>query len=641
MADSKYERYIRNFPNVFRPINAADVNAGDWLSQVPNPIINALLLGLSEADQDVAMAIQEAKAQLFVKTASTQYLDVIASSLGVARPALLGLPDDAFRQLVPPLSLRAKQVRQAFYNAMDAFWGPEFSRANIDTSDVDSTYDLIIGDELRFAIDNGNTQIIVVQDGDIENQGAASILELNNLLVDKLNGISTDIITDPISKLRSIRLRTNTPGLLGAIEYSETRGRENITPIFPVGKIEILNQDQRTAVYEINPNEVIIEIPAVVPSLARGLRGSLHLHKDSVINRIENKISIFNYVLPEGLFDNDNSDYTVPIPDIVPEDPQSAIQFTEIDDWEEQTYTENSIVFYENNLYRATIDVPGDEITFTPDRSDATAWRLVVPGEGLFFNYNEDNRNLLIGTDSRVATQVLEIIVEDANSGDSTILYLRLVDDVESVDNADFWQGAFLFDPSGSGSNFTVSGQSAIIVGDATISDSTSLTAGEVHPRIQVDPGTNTLPEEPGFAVIGFGSNTEEAALIRYRGRASDAVIEIDPSFIFTNTHTQGTFINIVSAASPFVADKVGGDYPIYMTSSTSARETILEILRSLSAAGVILNFVILAPDYKYLIDNPYLTTDSSPNDGDVGIEDGYKYLIDNPTIPGDGAPSS
>ena len=53
--------------------------------------------------------------------------------------------------------------------------------------------------------------------------------------------------------------------------------------------------------------------------------------------------------------------------------------------------------------------------------------------------------------------------------------------------------------------------------------------------------------------------------------------------------------------------------YPIYLTSSTQAREVIQGILQTLAAAGVVVNFVIAAPEYKYLIDNPYLTTDGTP----------------------------
>ena len=126
-------------------------------------------------------------------------------------------------------------------------------------------------------------------------------------------------------------------------------------------------------------------------------------------------------------------------------------------------------------------------------------------------------------------------------------------------------------------------------------------------------PDTNTMPDSSGLAVIGFGGSTQEAALVRYRGRASDSVIEIDPSFVFSNTHGSGTFINIVSNSAAFTPDRVGNNLPIYLTSSTGARALILELLRSISAAGIIINFVVLSPDYKYLIDNPFLDDDQSP----------------------------
>jgi hypothetical protein len=36
-------------------------------------------------------------------------------------------------------------------------------------------------------------------------------------------------------------------------------------------------------------------------------------------------------------------------------------------------------------------------------------------------------------------------------------------------------------------------------------------------------------------------------------------------------------------------------------------------ILESLAAAGVIVKFKVLAPTYKYLIDNPYISDDDAP----------------------------
>ena len=502
------------------------------------------------------------------------------------------------------------------------------------TEEVGNTFDIQTGDQLRFTVDNGVVQTIVIRDGDVTNN-RATILEINNLLLDKLTGVTPEILTDPISKSQSIRLRTNTPGLLGAIEYSQVtvdRTRiDNFPTLFEETKTELLNQDQRTVIYEINPNEVIIELPAVVPSLARGLRGSLHLHRDSLLSILVERGSILSYVLPEGLFeDNTDNSYTITLPD----------NFVQLFEWDPETnYSITDRVVFEDNVYEATGTVAGDINNFVPNRTGAP-WTLIPQGSLTFLSYNSDSRNLTVGTESIFDAQVLEITINDTPTSDSTIFYLRIEEDLAFLEDSDIWTGAFIFDPTGSNSNFTITGQSAIIVGDATVADSTSLTAGEVHPRIEVEPETNTLPDEPGFAVIGFGSGSQEAALIRYRGRASDAVIEIDPAFVFTNTQNSGTFINIVSNTSPFVVDRVGNAFPIYLTSSTSARETILEILRTLSAAGIIVNFVVLAPDYKYLIDNPYLTDDNSPSEGSTGQDEGYKYLIDNPTISSDGVPS-
>ena len=54
-----------------------DVRTSDWLSTVPNPIINALLFGFARGDQEVSEALQETKASLFVRTAENQFFRCI------------------------------------------------------------------------------------------------------------------------------------------------------------------------------------------------------------------------------------------------------------------------------------------------------------------------------------------------------------------------------------------------------------------------------------------------------------------------------------------------------------------------------------------------------------------------------------
>ena len=668
MADNKYERYVQLFPKTFRPQDGdkvlenlpADATTGKTISQlwnenVANPVLNAVLRGFAQGDLDVSTALEATKASLFVKTAENQQLDVIASSLGVSRPGSLGLSDSAFQNLVPPLSLGAKQVRSAFYNAMDAFYGPEFSRANIITTNTtDSLFDLQLNDSLSFIVDDGETQTITIRTtSGIANFGQATALELNNLIKDNLTGVTSEILTDPITKIETVRVLTTTPGLRGSIQFSVNRpsttqtfnvggatvfspdvtglneiaiqntslvgllrvgdviildldgvsplaertvtstprlGRNGVfvadsvaifaindtsgiltgttemlrffrifneTPvIFPLEKAELLKQDQRTAVYEITPNNVIIELPAVLPSLQRGLKGALHVHNGPLLNNLIFRGEETDYLLPDALFENNP-----------------------------------------NNLYTVTGNLP-----FTYEPVDVVNTIPITR-----------TRTIRFQPASGQDIDVYEFTV--TNTVDTTqvfTFFVRVDNRIAPAADQQIWEGAFIFDPNGTQTAFTVSGESAVITGDA-ITGATTLAAGRVFPRVNVEAETNNLPDESGFAVIGFGSETQEPALIRYRGKASSSIIELDPSFVFTRNQPAGTYINIVSSPTPFIPDRIGSDYPIYLTSSTEARIVVQDILQSLAAAGVVVTFVVLAPEYKYLIDNPYLTTDDAP----------------------------
>ena len=590
----KYQRYLSSTPSVFRPFDGTDVSAAEWLATVPNPIINALLYGFAQGDQDVSEALEQTKASLFVKTAENQFLDVLASSFGVARPESLGLPDAAFRELIPPLSLEAKQVRTSFYGAMDAFWGPEFSRANLGTDQVNQfdVFNLRIGDILNFQVDTRTQQSIVVRDTDLQIDGAMTITELNVLLTNGLTGTTSEIIRDPINDRQSIRLLTATPGLRGSLQFSAVRAGSTAPIIFPTDKSELLTQQQRTVVYEIKPNELVIEIPAFIPSLARGLRGAEHLHNGPLLAKLIQRATDLSVNLPADVIPQEKTELLPNNTLIVPGGTDVLVTST----------VSNTMVIKENGGLDG-LSVTGTDpqffLTGTIDASqDIDVYKVVVTA-----------------TKTETFTTTNQVLYPKPNDIVTTIdlpIFIRVVRDIENLEDPQIWVGSFLYDPTGLNSNFTITGQSAIIVGDTTTGGD-GLTAGEVHPRITVESESNTLPDESGLAVVGFGSSSQETALVLYRGKANQSVIEVDPSFVFTKTHPKGTFINIVQSASPFVPDRQGDAYPVYLTSSTAAREVILDILRTLAAAGVFINFVIIAPDYKYLVDNPYLTTDDPP----------------------------
>jgi len=60
------------------------------------------------------------------------------------------------------------------------------------------------------------------------------------------------------------------------------------------------------------------------------------------------------------------------------------------------------------------------------------------------------------------------------------------------------------------------------------------------------------------------------------------------------------------------VYKRQGLDLAIYFPSPSDAREIVQGLLESLAAAGVIITFVIIAPEYRYIIDNPYISSDDA-----------------------------
>lgn len=442
MANENLKKMLDTIPKVYNP---------DF-----NPALKALITALAASDDEIAQQIQNGKDQIFIRTATGQNLDKASNSLGVSRPPTLGLQDSDYQELVPNLSLKPKQIRKAFYDTADVFWGPLFSHANV-TSINAATFDVSLGDIFSVSIDNGPIQNIKVLVGDILANGLATAQEIQNIL-SRIKGATTTIQTDSVSGLEHINLRTDTPGSVGNIEILPS-SMIGITKLnFTLGSYDILNLAQRVAIYNLNPNELLIEIPAIVPALRRTLKGSHHFHEDG------------------------------------------------------------------------TLEGP------------------VAPANGI-------------------------------------------------------WQGSFLFNPNGSEGTFTVSSQKTTIL--------QSVNKGSVQTSITVD-DASSFKSPSGIFMLNFGMNNQEGP-IRYRGLPNSNTVLVDPSYVFKNNHISGEAINVLSSQTPYTPRRDGTDLAIYFTSPAGARQVVQDILDSLKAAGIIIHFLVLAPEYRYIIDNPYLTDDDAP----------------------------
>lgn len=439
------DRYLKTIPKVFRP--------------AANRVLYALLKTIAQQDDVVAQQIQNAKDQLFVRTATGQNLDKLANSLGVSRPSGLGLIDSEFQELIPNLSLKPKQIKKAFYDTADVFWGPLFSRANITTSNI-APFNVSPGDVLVIRIDAGITQEVKVLSTDVAVPGAMTADEVTTFLNNKVQGVTASQLVDSLTGDTTINLRTNTPGSVGKIEIFPTSTIIGSTKLgFSSGTFSILNLDQRVAIYNINPNELLIELPASVPALKRTLKGSHHFHIDGTL-----------------------------------EPPQPT--------------------------------------------------------------------------------------------------------------TGGIWQGSFLYAPTGTEGSFTISSQKAIIQQEVV--------KGQIYPAIAVDDNSN-FENVTGTLIFGFGTDHQEEP-VKFRGIPNSATILLDPSYTFNFTHEIGTYVNVLVDSKAFTPSRTGKDLAVYLTSPSGARETVQEILESLKAAGIIITFNILAPKYRYLIDNPYLSDDDAPD---------------------------
>lgn len=116
-------------------------------------------------------------------------------------------------------------------------------------------------------------QYVVFQASDFETPGSATTSEV----AEAINVVAKGITAESTSSDTVVSLRTETVGRKGEIQV--LGGTANDVLNFPV----VIGRTLRVEVTEINPNEIVIRIPATIPALRRQLSGCLHYHPNAVI----------------------------------------------------------------------------------------------------------------------------------------------------------------------------------------------------------------------------------------------------------------------------------------------------------------------------------------------------------------------
>jgi len=160
--------------------------------------------------------------------------------------------------------------------------------------------------------------------------------------------------------------------------------------------------------------------------------------------------------------------------------------------------------------------------------------------------------------------------------------------------------GSFLYDPLGLKYNQTVSGfTTKTTVNVLKGSNDSILFVNQVKAVFNGQDFPST-----GQVVVDWGTDRSEGPIGYLATISSDvgqSQILLDPSYRFKKSHSAGAQIQYVRANAPFVPSSTGTDYPVYLTGTAQARNTLFVLLNELKASGVFLKTDIILPQLLYV----------------------------------------
>jgi hypothetical protein len=122
--------------------------------------------------------------QLYIVTAQGRYLDQRMADRDITRPDNVGLSDEVFREIGIEISTR-KQIRDLINNLLRIMYGPEFTRATLAASELE-TYALQDGDTLIIQYDDQTEVEVVFDTAQFSNIAAATAQEVADAITREL-----------------------------------------------------------------------------------------------------------------------------------------------------------------------------------------------------------------------------------------------------------------------------------------------------------------------------------------------------------------------------------------------------------------------------------------------------------------------
>jgi hypothetical protein len=115
---------------------------------------------------------------------------------------------------------------------------------------------------------------------------------------------------------------------------------------------------------------------------------------------------------------------------------------------------------------------------------------------------------------------------------------------------------------------------------------------------INVEKLSDKLPA-PGYLIFDYGKKEQEGP-VRFISIPNDNSIYIDPSYVFTHSHTTGSEVNFVRSLIPTQPTENGKQYAPYTTDTTLPRNTLKQLIKDAAASSVSIRFILIIPKNYY-----------------------------------------
>lgn len=623
--------------------------------------LRAILLALATGDGYIASQVEAVRDNLLVVTASGRHLDRLASLYGVVRGQGAGIQDFDFKRLVPLLGMSPKQIAHVLQGVIDTIYGPYTSHANVSCA-APAPYYINPETSLRIRVD-GEVIDVFFHSSDAVDLTRATAQEIATAISDRTKGrVIGSVIFNTRTGEEYVNIRTATVGSQGfiqvvggdvqaAMRFPETRPTRQEVATWSVERYLGTDEMVYTVLEGNGPG---------IKSAGVKTGDYVTIRQDSGFELANCGSFIVTFVGEDyfrcrnalgvaepTIIQNNDDDFVFYRPDlgnILLAARAATVLETGIRELTVLLPVTSPIVkrtligghHFHNGLAVVT-DATADTVTISAaqDFSDTGAIHVITsrpynrntcssvatgeirlvdsegfpeygavysPTERTFYYYSGKVGNTLTGVSpnppASLADSPLKYVERYRYDGKEGSVLTGVYPDPRNIKGLEVaeagavyiegFPGSYLYDP-----------EAPFIAAKEITFLKEKISQGSSRTVISIE-DVSAFPET-GYFVLQNATGDQEGP-IKYLGKVGTGALIIDPSHVFDRDHLEGIGLRLVRQIGPYNPRPNGQDYPVYMTSTSPARDLLAEYLRDIIAAGITIKFIISVPEQKWVV---------------------------------------